>query len=111
MRRLLTSMLTGLVLALALLGLSFVADGTGTFHWLRDIFIGPPRWLLVSGLPSLSPALTVQHGGPYGGAAFFMLFFVLFWFLVCSGALLVVRRRPPNNSSKPTPLRGVGKAS
>ena len=92
MTRLLTSMLIGLLLAVVFLGLSFITDGTGTLHWLRDIFIGPPRWLLYSVLPWIAPTVAIGHGGPYGGAAFFMLFFLFFWFVVCSGALHVLRR-------------------
>lgn len=107
MKRLLTSMLIGLLLAVALLGISFAADGTGTFHWLRDIFVGPPFWVLQSGLPAVSPAFAIERGGPYSGASFFMLFFVLFWWLVCSVVAFAFRRQPPNSSSKPTPLRGA----
>ncbi len=107
MKRLLTSMLIGLLLAVAFLGVSFAADGTGTFHELRDIFIGPPLWVLHSGLPAVSSAFAIERGGPYSGAAFFLQFFVFFWWLICSVVTLAFRRQPPNNSSKPTPLRGA----
>ena len=107
MKRLLTSLLIGLLLAAAFLGIAFAADGAvAHLHWLRDIFVGPPLWLLQTGLPAISPALAVERGGPYSGAAFFMAFFIGFWWLICSAIVFSLRRQRPNNSFKPRPLRG-----
>ncbi|WP_330968436.1 hypothetical protein [Lysobacter sp. A3-1-A15] len=94
-------------MALLLLGVSFATDGVGGFwHSVRDIFIGPPLWLLQVGLPALSPSLAIRPGSAYSGASFFLVFFVAFWWPACSALLLFVRRQPPNNSFKPNPLRG-----
>jgi hypothetical protein len=96
MKRLFISLLSGLLLAAAFLGIAFAIDGAVLhLHWLRDLFIGPPLWLLKTGLPSLSAAFTIERGGPYSGASFFMLFFVVFWWVVCSAALFLFRRQPP----------------
>lgn len=106
MKRLFTSLLVGLLLTAAFLSIAIAADGAVVhLHWLRDIFISPPLWLLQTGLPTLSPALTIEPGGPYSGASFFMLFFVAFWWLICSAIVFVFRRQPPNNSFKPNPHR------
>jgi len=105
--RTLIALVSGLLLSLALFGAVFVADGSGgVWHQLRDVFIGPPLWLLQSGLPAVSSTLAIQPGSPYSGATFFLLFFVLFWWLVCSILVFAIRRQPPNNSFKPNPLRG-----
>ena len=108
MKQLFEATVVGFVCAAAFLGTAVAADG-GLFvaHWLRDIFIGPPLWLLQSGLPAVSSRFAIQPGSPYSGAVFFGGYFIAFWWLVCSVAAFVVRRQPPNNSSKPTPLRGA----
>jgi hypothetical protein len=107
MKRLLTSLLIGLLLAIVFLGISFATDGAVVhLHWLRDVFIRPPLWLLQTGLPAVSSSLAIERGGPYSGVAFFALFFVAFWWLVCSAVVFALRRQPPNNSFKPNPLRG-----
>ena len=109
MKRLLVATVFGFLCALLFLGIAVAADGwLFVAHWLRDLFIGPPLWLLQSGFPAVSPRLAAQPGGPFSGAVFFAGFFLAFWWLVCGGVLaFVLRRQPPNNSSKPTPLRGA----
>jgi hypothetical protein len=104
-KRLLTNVILGFLCAALLLGIAVAADGwLLTAHWLRDIFIRPPLWLLQTGLPSISDRLTIQPGSPYGGAAFFGAFFMLFWWLISSGMIaLMLRSQPPNNSFKVTP--------
>jgi len=105
MKRLPTSLLLGLVLAIAFLGIAFATDGAVLhLHWVRDLFIGPPLWLLQTGLPSLGSAFAIERGGSYDGAAFFMQFFVAFWWMVCSATIFVFRRQPSNTSSKPNSL-------
>ena len=108
MKRLLAATVIGLVCASAFLGIAIAADGwLFVTHGLRDLFIGPPLWLLQSGFPAVSPRFAIQPGSPYSGAVFFGAFFMAFWWLVCGGIAFVIRRQPPNNSSKPTPLRGA----
>ena len=108
MKRLLVATVIGFLCAITFLGLALVADGwLFGGHGLRNIFIGPPLWILQSGLPAVSPTLAIEPGSPYSGATFFGAFFIAFWWLVCGVAALVLRRQPPNNSSKPTPLRGA----
>ncbi len=98
----------GFLFSLLFLGVTFIADGAGgIWHWLRDIFLAPPLWLLQTALPTLFPSLAIQPGSPYSGASFFVLFFVLFWWLACSVLLFAFLRQPPNKSFKPTPLRGA----
>ncbi|MGY0561797.1 hypothetical protein ACW7G2_13895 [Luteimonas sp. A277] len=70
------------------------------------MFIGPPLWLLQTGLPAIAPSLAIEPGSPYSGAAFFALFFIVFWWLLCSAVVFALRRQPPNNAFKPKPLRG-----
>jgi hypothetical protein len=106
--RTLASLVAGLVMCLLLLGISFATDGAGGFwHSIRDLFIGPPLWLLRAGLPALSPSLAIQPGSLYSGASFFLIFFVAFWWLTCSALLLISRRQPPKNSSKPGPRQSL----
>ena len=102
-----TSLVAGLIVSLLFLGISFATDGAGAFWYsIRDIFIGPPLWLLQTGLAELSPTLTIQPGSAYSSASFFLLFFMALWWFMCSVLLLIFRRQPPNNSFKPKPLRG-----
>lgn len=101
--RILTSLAAGLVMSLLFLGISFATDGAGAFwHSIRDIFIGPPLWLLQAGLPALWPSLAIQPGSVYSGASFFLIFFVAFWWVTCSVLLLIIRRQPPKNSFNPS---------
>jgi hypothetical protein len=108
MKRLLVATVIGFVCAVAFLGVAVASDGWLFIgHGLRDVFIGPPLWLLQSGFPAVSPRLAIEPGSPYSGLVFFGAFFIVFWWLVCGMAALVLRGQPPNNSSKPTPLRGA----
>jgi len=105
--RLLISLVVGLLISSLLLVIAFVTDGAGgAWHQLRDVFIGPPLWLLQTGLPALSQSFAIQPGSAYSSASFFIFFFVLFWWPACSVVAFSIRRQPPNNSFKPNPLRG-----
>ncbi len=106
--RLLISLGVGLLLSALFLGIAFATDGAGgAWHHLRDVFIGPPLWLLQTALPAISQSFAIRPGSAYSGASFFMIFFVLFWWLACSVLVFSIRSQPPNSSFKPTPLRGA----
>jgi hypothetical protein len=108
MHRTLISVSVGLLIAVVFAAISYVTDSAGgAWHHLRDIFIGPPLWVLQTGLPAVSPGLAIAPGSPYSGASFFLLFFIVFWWAAAAIVVFGIRRQPPNNSSKPTPLRGA----
>lgn len=103
MRRVIGLILVGLLLAVALLGIVVATDGTLVHaHWVRDVFIDPPLWLLQTGLPAVSASFTIERGSAYSGFAFFTAFFIGFWWLVCGALVYAVGRRPPNPSLQRT---------
>lgn len=100
--RLLTVLLAGLLLATAFLGIVFMTDGAPLhLHWLRDIFIGPPLWLLQTGLPAISQMFVIDRGSLYRGMSFFLAFFVAFWWLVCCVVLSLAFTRSPKKMMVP----------
>lgn len=99
MRRLIGSILVGLLLAAALLGIAVATDGAiFNAHWIRDLFIAPPLWLLQTGLPAASSTFAIDRGSPNSGFALFTAYFIGFWWLVCSAVVHAVRRKLPNLS-------------
>ena len=107
MRRLIGSILVGLLLAVVLLGLVVATDGAVVHaHWIRDLFISPPLWFLKTVLPAVSSTFAIERGGSHSGIAFFTAFFIGFWWLVCSALVHAVLRPPPNPSLQRTASGG-----
>lgn len=103
MWRVIGSILVGLLLAVALLGIVVATDGAVVHaHWIRDVFLDPPLWLLQTGIPAVSAFFAIERGSAHSGVAFFTAFFIGFWWLVCGALVCAVRRQPPNPSLQRT---------
>jgi len=104
--RLLISLGVGLLLSALFLGIAFASDGAGgVWHQLRNVFIGPPLWLLQTALPAISQSFAIRPGSAYSSPSFFMLFFLLFWWLACSVLVFSIRNQLHKISFKPDSLR------
>ena len=103
MTRQVVAIAIGFVCAVLFLGIAVAADG-GLFvaHWMRDLFIQPPLWLLQTGFPAIWSGFAIQPGSPQSSFLFFGAFFVAFWWVICGMIVFVLRRQPPNISLKRT---------
>lgn len=94
MKRVAVIVLGGLVFAFTCLGVAYAADGALFHaHWIRDIFIGPPLFVVERILPTLSSTLAQASYTPSRRAIVFVATAILFWWVIGAAGLLLISKR------------------